>query len=53
MWIDPHNSQSHLGLTVYCIYENKRINIVSGLSGLTEPHNTDYLVEVINEMIEQ
>lgn len=53
VWTDTHNSQSYLGLTGHCIYENKLMNIIFGVTALTEPHNADYLAQVIINLSEK
>ncbi|CAG5055400.1 unnamed protein product [Parnassius apollo] len=53
VWTDTHNSQSYLGLTGHCIYENKLMSIIFGVTALTEPHNADYLAQVIINMTEK
>ncbi|GBP42617.1 Zinc finger BED domain-containing protein 1 [Eumeta japonica] len=53
VWTDTHNSQIYLGLTGHCIYENKLMSIIFGVTALTEPHNADYLAQVIINMTEK
>lgn len=53
VWTDSHNSQSYLGLNGHCLYENKLMSIVFGATALTEPHNANYLAQVIINMTEK
>lgn len=53
VWTDSHNSQSYLGLTGHCIYDNKLMSIIFGVTALTEPHNADYLAQVIINITEK
>ncbi|GFY39790.1 vesicular integral-membrane protein VIP36 [Trichonephila inaurata madagascariensis] len=53
VWSDSHNSQSYLSLTGHCIHENKLMSMIFGVAALTEPHNADYLAQVIINMTEK
>ncbi|XP_032684031.1 uncharacterized protein LOC116850176 isoform X1 [Odontomachus brunneus] len=53
VWTDIHNTRSYMRLTGHFIYESELMNINFGVSHLTEPHNADYLSQVIITMTEK
>ena len=53
IWTDTHNARSYMGLTGHFIYESELMSINFGVSHLTEPHNFNYLSQVIITMTEK
>ncbi|XP_030752727.1 zinc finger BED domain-containing protein 4-like isoform X2 [Sitophilus oryzae] len=53
IWTDPHNTRSYMGLTGHFIDEGDLMSINFGVSHLTEPHNADYLTQMITTMAEK
>ncbi|RVE41198.1 hypothetical protein evm_014154 [Chilo suppressalis] len=53
IWTDTHNTRSYMGLTGHFIHESELISINFGVSHLTEPHNSDYLCQILIKMTEK
>ena len=53
IWTDTHSTRSYMGLTGHFINESELLSINFGVSHLTEPHNADYLSQMLIKMTEK